>query len=266
MKKTKVTIIFALAALGLTLVQPTSASEVKSLVIIDSYFDSRVIGGNVSCITPEDKACVDAQNIKSPQGLNTAFNHGNAMVEVAKKQNPQMKITALYSANSNNFTNAGFFIKALEWVDKNSAKVSAVSFSGYFNGNRECSPSTTNTAQYGGVKGADTTIRNLISKLKSKNIPVFIATGNKPGTKIDYPACIIDTVSVSTGSRNSSGQVVSGHAFNDSTDYVASADVYNYSSPVFGSLPHTTSSAAVAVAAQWVTKGSLTDRVVQVLP
>ena len=104
MKKTKVTVLFALAVLGLTLVQPTSASEIKSLVIIDSYFDSRVIGGNVSCITPEDKACVDAQNIKSPQGLNTAFNHGNAMVEVAKKQNPQMKITALYSANSNNFT------------------------------------------------------------------------------------------------------------------------------------------------------------------
>ena len=172
------------------------------------------------------------------------------MVEVAKKQNPAIKIIALYSADSTRATNSAGFIPALNWVDKNSTKVAAVSFSGYFS----ASPAR------------DKTIRDLISKLKSKNIPVFVATGNVRGTQIGYPASILDTVSVSTGSRDSLGVIQSGHAFNETTDYVASADVSNFTSPVFPLIPHSTSFAAVAVAAQWVTKGTLTDRVVSVLP
>ena len=187
MKKIKIVSVLVLSVLGLTLTQPTSAlvqsasiADVKSLVIIDAYFDSRVIGGNVSCTTPLDQPC----------------------------------------------------------------------FSGYFS----ASPAR------------DKTIRDLISKLKSKNIPVFVATGNVRGTQIGYPASILDTVSVSTGSRDSLGVIQSGHAFNETTDYVASADVSNFTSPVFPLIPHSTSFAAVAVAAQWVTKGTLTDRVVSVLP
>jgi hypothetical protein len=263
MKKIAVGII---STLCLVLVQPTFASEEKSLVVIDSYFDSKVVGGNISCITPQDASCAYTAKSPTSTSLSNPVNHGNAMVEVAKKQNPNIKIIALYSSGSNNFVNAGNFIDALRWVDKNSNKVSAVSFSGFFNGNKACSVSPTNTASYGGVRGADTTIRNLVLGLKSKNIPVFAATGNKMGTKIDYPACIIDVVSVSTGDLNSFGQLVSVNALDANTDYVASASVSNYISPVYGSLPQTTSSATVAVAAQWSTKGTLSNRVVQVLP
>jgi hypothetical protein len=263
MKKITVGLV---AIIGLVLVQPTFASEQKSLVIIDSYFDSRVVGGNVSCVTPQDTACSYTAKLPLPASLLSPVNHGNAMVEVAKKQNSNIKIIGLYSAGPNSPVNAGNFIDALRWVDKNSTKVSAVSFSGFFNGNRECSVAPTNTASYGGVRGADATIRTLIVSLKSKNIPVFIATGNKMGTKIDYPACIIDVVSVSTGDLNSSGQLVSVNALDANTDYVASSSVSNYTSPVYGLLPQTTSSATVAVAAQWATKGTLSNKVVQVLP
>jgi len=263
MKKIAVGII---SALCLALIQPAFALEEKSLVIIDSYFDFKVVGGNVSCVTPQGASC--AYTAKSPTStfLSNPVNHGNAMVEVAKKQNPNIKIIALYSSGPNNFINAGNFIDALRWVEKNSSKVSAVSFSGFFNGNKVCSVSPTNTASYGGVRGADTTIRNLVLGLKSKNIPVFVATGNTMGTKIDYPACIIDVVSVSTGDLNSSGQLVSVNALDLNTDYVASSSVSNYTSVVYGLLPQTTSSATVAVAAQWVTKGTLSNKVVQVLP
>jgi hypothetical protein len=263
MKKITVGLV---AIIGLVLVQPTFASEQKSLVIIDSYFDSRVVNGNVSCVTPQDTACSYTARLPLSTSLVSPVNHGNAMVEVAKKQNPNIKIIGLYSAGPNSPVNAGNFIDALRWVDKNSTKVSAVSFSGFFNGNRECSVAPTNTASYGGVRGADATIRALIVSLKSKNVSVFIATGNKPGTKIDYPACIADSVSVSTGERNSSGKVVSGHSFDKNTKYVASTEIYNYTSSIFGSIPQTTSSATAAVAAQWITQGQLTDMVVKVLP
>ena len=135
------------------------------------------------------------------------------------------------------------FIDALNWVNSNSSKVGAVSVSRYFNGNKVCSPATTNTAAHGGVKGADATIRSLIANLKSKGIPVFVSTGNKPGTKIDYPACITDTVSVSTGELNSSGVLVSVNALDQNTDYVASSNLYSYQSSVFGLIAQTTSSA-----------------------
>lgn len=258
--------IVILTSISLVLIQPSFANESKSLVIVDAYFDSRVINGNVSCITPENNPCVSTTKVPVPTSLLSPINHGNAMVEVAKKQNANIKIITLYSANSSSPVNAGNFINALNWIDKNSSKVSAVSFSGFFNGNRECSPATANTANYGGVKKADQTIRTLILTLKSKNIPVFAATGNKPGTKIDYPACISDVVSVSTGDRNSAGQVVSGHALNENTKYVALTEFWNYTSSVFGLIPQTTSSATVAVATQWITKGTLTDKVVKVLP
>lgn len=263
MKKISTLII---AIFGLFFIQPSFALEEKSLVIIDSYFDSRTVAGNVSCVTPQDTACAYTAKLPLPVSFSNPANHGNAMVEVAKKQNTNIKIIALYSAGPNSPVNAGNFIEALRWVDKNSAKVSAVSFSGFFNGNKVCSPATTNTAPYGGVVGADQTIKSLISTLNSKKIPVFIATGNKMGTNIDYPACITDSVSVSTGSRNNSGNIVSINALDNNTDYVASSEINNYKSSVFGSIPQTTSSAAVAVAATWVTKGTLIDKVVQVLP
>lgn len=261
MKKIMVGIV---ALLSVFLIQPTNAAEEKSLVIIDSYFDSRVVKDNVSCITIQNLACAFTAKLPLPTSLTHNTNHGNAMVEVAKKQSPTTSIIALYAAGPTTDVNAGHFIEALRWVDKNSNKVSAVSISRYFNGTKPCMPASVNTAPYGGVTGADSTIRQLILTLKSKNIPVFASTGNKTGTTIDYPACILDTVSVGTGELNSSGQIVSVNAFDANTDYFASSSVSNYTSVVFGLIPQTTSSATVAVATQWITKGTLVNKVVQV--
>lgn len=256
--------------LGLVVVQPVQASNQKSLVIIDSYFDSKVNAPNVKCITLTNTACTDVVTITSPS-LSNSINHGNAMAEVAKKQSNSLPITLLRSAPSSARSvaevNAGNFIDALNWVNNNSSAVGAVSVSRFFgHANGTCTPNSVNTAPHGGVARADATIRSLIATLKVKNIPVFVSTGNKQGTRIDYPACITDTVSVSTGSISLSGTLQSLNALDANTDYVADANLSNFESSVLGRIPHTTSSATVAVAAQYLLKGISATKVVTVNP
>jgi hypothetical protein len=200
----------------------------------------------------------------SNPSLSHAINHGNAMAEVAKKQSASVPIILLRSVpastNSVPEVNAGNFIDALNWVNANSNTVGAVSVSRFFNGNKTCSPAATNTAPYGGVSKADTTIRSLIATLKSKNIPVFVSTGNAPKTKVDYPACIADTVSVtSPGNVSDASTDVSGSLDNN-------AGVFNFNSPVLGPIPQTTSSVTVAVATQYLSTGAFPAKSVLVKP
>ena len=263
-----VLVVYGLVSVGLVqTVNSAQAATPKALVIIDSYFDSKVYNADVTCVTLANTTCTDVVKTQTTS-LSSDINHGNAMAEVAKKQNQSLSIILLRSTTPSAKTvdpvNAGNFIDALNWVNANSSKVGAVSLSRYFNGTKACSPASTNTSAYGGVSGADKTIRTLISTLNSKGIPVFVATGNKMGATVDYPACITDTVSVSTGGKNSQGTVVSVNAFDSNTDYFASSDFSNYDSTVFGLIPQTTSSGTVAVAAQWLTIGKLADKVVPV--
>ena len=260
--------------LGLVVVQPVQASNQKALVIIDSYFDSKVSAPNIKCITLTNTNCTNVVTVSNPS-LSHAINHGNAMAEVAKKQSTSVPIILLVSAAVSSKSvaevNAGNFIDALNWVNANSNTVGAVSVSRFFNGNKECSPATTNTAPYGGVGKADQTIRSLIATLKSKNIPVFVSTGNITSskdikTKIDYPACITDTVSVSTGSLDAAGVLQSLNKLDANTDYVADANISNFESAVLGRIPHTTSTATVAVATQYLVNGVSPTKVVRVNP
>lgn len=268
MKKTIIIIGAIIASLSVTPVQ-AAPSPSKALVIIDSYFDSRVTGGNVSCLTLQDKVCEDVVlKTAIPTSLSSSINHGNAMAEVAKKQGADLPIILLRSTTPGPKyvpeVNAGNFIDALNWVSRNSSKVGAVAVSRYFNGNAGCTPATAGTASYGGVAKADATIRSLIASLKASGIKVFVSTGNTRGTKIDYPACITDTESVSVGGQNKLGQIVSSFAADANTDYFASSSVYSYKSPVLGLIANTTSAGNVAVAAKYLL-GTLDNKFVNVL-
>jgi hypothetical protein len=260
----KLIIAISIAAISATTI-PAQAAESKSLVIIDSYFDSRVSVSSNVCIA--SSGCnFTVKNI--PTSLSSPVNHGDAMVEVAKRQNPNLKIIALRSANASatavNEMNTGDLINALAWVNNNSINVGAVSLSRFFNGKSTCSPSTTNTAAYGGVSAADTLVRNLISSLKSKGIPVFASTGNIQNAPVDYPACITDTNSVGVGDLNKLKQVASVYSFDLNTDYFATGSVYSFKSSVLGLIPNTTSAGNVAVAAKYLS-GSLDNKFVNVL-
>jgi hypothetical protein len=265
MKRNKMKKIVALlSVLFATLVPIQShAADQKALVIIDSYFDSRVIGGNVTCLTPSNGACND-ETKTYPASLESDTNHGDAMVEVAKKQSAGLKIIALKSAAYTTPVNPGYFLNALKWVDDNSSKVSAVSFSRILGGtNGVCSPSATNS-----TATTDTEIRAMIKNLSDKGIKVFASTSNKSQSKyVSYPACILETNSVSSASLNKAGVIVPSPLlnFDANTDYFANYVVSNYKSTVFGSIPQTTSSATAAVAAQYVI-GSTLAKVVTVNP
>jgi hypothetical protein len=264
-------IVFGIiAVLGIVYLQPAQAQSPKSLVIIDSYFDSKVSAPNIKCITLQNIACTDVV-LGVNSSISHEFNHGNAMAEVAKRQSSSLSITLLRSTtpnkNSVSGVNAGNFIDALNWVNNNSSTIGAVSVSRFFsNPNGKCSPSSVNTSAHGGISRADLKIRELISTLKSKGILVFASTGNKRGSSIDYPACIADTVSVTTGSLDYNGTLQSANAMDANTDYAGDSSVYSFTSPVFGLIPNTTSSSTVAVASQYILSGISPTKVVRVTP
>jgi hypothetical protein len=241
--------------------QEVKKGNEKALVIIDSYFDNASV-----CVALS--GCSVSLTSK-PASITSPANHGNGMVEVAKRQSPDLKIIAVKSANTSvratTEMTTGDFIRALSWVNSNASGVGAVSISRAFNGSRACSPNTSGTAEFGGVTNADLKIKELIASLSSKGIPVFAATGNKFNGPVDYPACLPQTNSVGVGSTNSSGMVTSSYSFNADTDYFASAKVYSFKSALFGLVPNTTSAGNVAVAAKYVS-GSLEGKFVNVLP
>lgn len=264
MKKTAIIVGAILASLSVT---PVHAASTKPLVIIDSYFDSRVVSSNVSCIVVQTETPCTNVVTSIPTSLSDEINHGDAMVEVAKKQSPGIKIIALRSgipsAKSVSGVNPANFILALRWVEKNASQVGAVSFSRYFNhATKACTPIA--SAPYT-PESADIEIKRLITSLASKGIPVFSATGNTVGKPVDYPACIIDTNSVSVGSLNKTGTLVLGGAADPNTDYFVPLGAnLVYVSPVLGKIPNTTSSATVAVAAKFISS-LLDNRLVNVL-
>ncbi len=250
--------------LGLSIV-PSQAADQKSLVIIDSYFDSRV---SYAQIVKLPGKCLNSGKISKSYSDN--YNHGSAMVEVAHKQNPSLPIIAICSAAvgpTGNIAdvNGLDFLTALNWVIDNSQSVGAVSFSRSISNNTkvgDCKLASSGLTVK--VAKADADIRTAIATLKSKGINVFASTGNSPSKPVNYPACITDVNSVAAGI----GPMVYNSSYDDTVDYVGSlpdTGVFNYNSPVFGSIPQTTSSANVAVASLAI-NNIFTTKVVKVLP
>jgi len=253
-------IIIAISVLLSLLSVPSYGVQGGSIVIIDSYFDARIPNATVVCIAADN--CVNTA--KPSNRVSDAVNHGTAMAEVARRNNPDVPLILLRSSTVDKKGNVSTisgntFLAALQWVDANNSNISAVSFSYNLSGNMtkpgECKLSTSGLTN---VKIVDPAIRSLIASLNSKGIPVFVSTGNDSNKKpVNYPACITDTVSVSTFP-------VGNHDAN--TDYfgVLPTGKFNYQSVSFGLIPQTTSSATIAVATQWQKGLTVTDKLVQV--
>lgn len=257
----------ALAVASMFSVAPAQA-ETKSLVVIDSYFDSRVGETPIICVT--GNSCVVDTKTKST-ALTHPLNHGVAMVDAVKTKFPSVKVVALRAADAKTEMNVGHLVSALEWALSNKSGIAALSLSRKMNGPSHnktgCDAATTNTAHLGGKSGADSKVRSLIAQLKANGIPVFVSTGNGTGSVVDYPACIEDTNSVSTGSANKSGLPASVDKFNASTDYFVSIanNKFNISGKLFPVLPNTTSLATVLAAAKYTAESNLT-KFISVLP
>jgi hypothetical protein len=244
----------------------------KALVIVDAYFDSSKISGEVVdvCI-----ARVGCELTPTPiAGVASAYNHGTAMAYLARKANPDVKLYLVRAASSFKNTRTGTvamqgvngndFLKALQFVKSKQDEVGAVSFSYSMNGNMtkagECRLSTSGSVN---VAVVDPQIRSAVAQLKESNILVFAATGNDRNRKpVSYPACIEDVMSVASGQGNS---FLSSSNHDANTDYVGAlpANTLSYTSTIFGTISHATSSATASVASMWV-GGLVTDKWVRI--
>jgi hypothetical protein len=233
----------------------------KALVIVDAYFDSSKISGEVVDVCIAVSGC---ELTPTPvAGVTSAYNHGTAMAELARKANPDVKLYLVRAASATKNTRTGVvslklvsgndFLGALRFVQSKADEVGAVSFSYSMNGNMtkagECRLST-----YGSVNVAvvDPQIRSTVAELKSAGIPVFAATGNDRNRKpVSYPACIPDVMSVASGVGDA---FLSSSNYDENTDFVGALPprISSYSSSIFNTIPNATSSATVGVASLWV--------------
>ncbi|NBU99891.1 MAG: hypothetical protein EBS31_00215 [Burkholderiaceae bacterium] len=257
----------ALAVASMFSVAPAQANT-KSLVVIDSYFDSRIGNTPIVCV-PGNSCTIDTRTRNT--SLSHPLNHGVAMVDAVKSKFPQVNVIALRAADATTEMNVGQLVSALEWAVQNKNSISALSLSRKMNGNLHnrtgCDAASINTAHLGGKALADQRVRSLIAELKANNIPVFVSTGNGAGNIVDYPACITDTNSVSTGSPNRQGLPTSVDKFNDTTDYFVSIanNRFSITGTLFPVLPNTTSLATVLAAAKYTAESNLT-KFISVLP
>jgi len=267
MNMKKIILAVAIAMVSGFATVPAQA-ESKSLVIIDSYFDSRIGDTPIVCVTVND--CAIDLKTKSTS-LTHPVNHGVAMVDAVKSKFPGVPVIAVRSANAKTEMNVGHLVSALEWTLSNKDSVRAVSLSRKMNGpahNRTgCDAATVNTAHLGGKAGADAKVRSLIAQLSSSGIPVFVSAGNGAGNNMDYPACITDTNSVSTGSANKLGLPASTNKFNNDTDYFVSIanNKFSIAGSIFPVMPNTTSLATVLAAGKYASESSIT-KFISVLP
>ena len=257
--------------------EPTITEEVKrvpekALVIVDSYFDSSKISGEVVNVCVAKTGC---ELTPSPiAGTSSAFNHGTAMAELARKANPDVKIYLVRAASSVKNTRTGAvtmqgvngndFLSALKFVHSNKEEIGAVSFSYSMNGNMtkpgECRLATTGSVN---VSIVDPQIRSTVAELKAFGIPVFAATGNDGNRKpVSYPACITEVNSVASGFGD---KILTSSNHDINTDYVGAlpANILSYNSAVFGKISHATSSATASVAAMWL-DGLVTEKWVRI--
>ena len=242
--------IVTLVAVLFSVVVPvqSQAADTKSLVIIDSYFQSNIAQG---AITPAGTVCAQSKPILNAKASDP-YNHGTAMYAVAKLQNPSISIIPVCASSAQSDVFPSQLISSLTWVKSNKDKVKAVSISLTFNKTSlECTPfGPVNTPK--ARLADDVVIRSLINDLESYGIPVFAAAGNDTNKSVSYPGCIANTLAVAHADEK--GNAIS--RFDANTDYFArlSLDgtkwVYN---TTFGPVSQTSSSATAAVASMWVT-------------
>jgi hypothetical protein len=249
-KRNKMKKIVALVAVLFSVVVPVQAqANTKSLVIIDSYFQSSIA---TNPINSTGAPCAQSNPIKGATP-SSPYNHGTAMYAVAKLQNPALPIIPICASSAQSDVFPDQLIASLNWVKANKDKVAAVSVSLTFNKTRtECMPANP-VKKLESAKDAE--IRALIKSLADIGIPVFASAGNDTNKSYSYPGCIADTYSVVHASAKAKAAKVNW-ANTSNTDYLVALSTddskLNYNTS-FGLVAETSSSSTAAAAAMWVT-------------
>jgi hypothetical protein len=214
MKKLVIALATIIALIGIV---PAQAEPAGAVAIIDVNFESTLISGEVTEI------CLSAPSVCSstPTPRNTsqfkAFNHGTIMADVARSSNADIPLVLIEAGTTKTGVITGIQLSnALNWVIANSAKynIKAVSFS-YNSGNgSRCTPASPGV----NISTTHNNVVNAIATLRASKIDFYASSGNYgSGDRIDYPACISESVAVGSsqfvGSTQRSDIVLSGNTY-----------------------------------------------------
>jgi hypothetical protein len=199
--------IFALGlaiVAGIGMVSPSQAAEFKSIAVIDSGFDSSLLGDSVLeevCIVSISIGCNGAKSFDIGPGSSGSatkisarhirdWNHGTQMADVIAKTNPDIKLVLIRNSkvfgSSVYAGNEADFAKALDWVSGNYEQynIVGVSFS-------RGSHSYANSASVNKTKSllrSNTTILNGLIKRGGKQSLIDIYTA-----KVNELQAILDS-------------------------------------------------------------------------
>jgi hypothetical protein len=212
MKKIAVGLI---AVFGLAVLQPAYAEDKKSIVIIDTAVDTSLpeLQGKIVhevCLMeelrcPNKKSFMEgpgAATLPANQVYSGGFAHGTQMSLIATKTNPDINIVfiRIYPMDKNGniataATNANSTVKqALDWVVNNKTKFNVVAVSVSL-GHK---PKRTGP-NYCSNNRFDAGLKSSIASLKTLGVASVFATGNDHDkTRINYPACLTDSVAVAS--------------------------------------------------------------------
>jgi hypothetical protein len=207
MKKIAVGII---AALSLVLLQPVQAQPNKSIVIIDTAIDSSIpqlkaklvqevcILGSMVCPNGQRfQEGLGSATLPSAQALKGGFEHGTVMALIANKVNPDVdlifiRIAGMTKRGTMDTYSINEVTRALDWVVANKQKYNIVSVSAS-QGNH----SVGTGPKYCPIRATHSQLIGNIERLSAVGVATMFAAGNnRDYSRINFPACITQAVSV----------------------------------------------------------------------
>lgn len=176
--------IFALGlaiVAGIGIVSPSQAAEFKTVAVIDSGFDSSLLGDSVLeeiCIVSISIGCNGAKSFDIGPGASGSatkisarhirdWNHGTQMADVIAKTNPDIKLVLIRNSkvfgSSVYSGNEADFAKALDWVSNNHEQYNIVGVS-FSRGSHTYANSASVNRTKSLLRSNTTLLNNLINK------------------------------------------------------------------------------------------------------
>lgn len=225
-----------------------SAEEKPAIAILDTAVDTTKVNIAYEVCIMEEKRCPNKQAFMEGPGSATmidpvnGFEHGTYMSAIAQQINPNMNIIFIRIVPATNKGTLGMYTdntvnEALKWVIANKAKFNIVATSISFGSNK-----FSKRGHYCPVKAA---LQNTIVTLQSMQVASLFAAGNRyDKTRVDYPACVPESVAV--GSIGERGNIENYSNTGAELDFYA-LGTHN----VVGKRVMGTSGATAALAAFW---------------
>jgi hypothetical protein len=260
---------------GFTLLQPVQAqANNQSIVIIDTAIDStrKEFAGKLVqevCLV-ESGVCPNgskfqegagAATLPASQVYNNGFDHGTLMALIANRVNPNVNIIFIRIAGINpkngamySFTEASV-TRALDWTIANKTKYNIVSASASV-GHHQLKTGP----NYCPIKATHNQLISNIDQLSKIGVATMFAAGNgRDRSRIDFPACIPQAVSVGGTNTYNAGETPSLSIFFNTGPEIDFYTLGTFMTPVKNSMG--TSASTVALSAYWAKnyKGSYNE-------